>query len=320
MNSKYSRSDLIKAVKKPRLAIDQVRKLIDESLYIGVNNSRFDITHSEGIDVINQDWDNLIILDACRYDYFNQNIEIEGSLNKVISKGGKSWPFMIENFVGRELHDTIYVTANLHAEKLSDDIFYTVETIPASRRNPEKVVEATKRIHKQYPNKRLIIHFMQPHRPYLGPTAEELRQQLNNNLLSHTESVMGEEKKHIKPKIRFKVFRYGEYSHKYLHKMYEENLKIVLEHTYELLESLDGKSVITSDHGELLGERKGLTQRRMYGHKNLKTSEGWTVPWFTIESENRRDIIAEEPIGFERLSEDVVKTRLRELGYLDTEI
>ncbi|TYT62017.1 hypothetical protein FYC77_11095 [Natrialba swarupiae] len=264
-----------------------------------------------------KDWDNLIILDACRYDYFAEQIDIDGSLEQVISKGGRSWEFMEANFVGRELHDTVYVTANLHVEKLDDDVFYTVETVPASKRNPEHVVKAAKEAHKKYPDKRLIVHFMQPHRPYLGPTADKARDQLNDNFLRYTAGVQ-EGAKHTKPKIDFSAFRYGELPIEWLYELYEENLDIALDHTYELLEFIDGKSVITADHGELLGERKGIFGQRKFGHPgNIKTPEAYIVPWFTIKSKQRREILADEPIGWDRLDDEVVKNRLRELGYLE---
>lgn len=39
----------------------------------------------------------------------------------------------------------------------------------------EDVVTAAKGANNDHPNKRLILHFMQLHWPYLGPTAEKLR-------------------------------------------------------------------------------------------------------------------------------------------------
>ena len=66
-----------------------------------------------GIDVMKEDWDNLIILDACRYDYFKEKQKnIRGELESVVSRGAHSSEFIEKNFLGRKLHDTIYVTAN----------------------------------------------------------------------------------------------------------------------------------------------------------------------------------------------------------------
>lgn len=313
----------------------QVRRSIDKHIYYPLNNWWFDRRYSNQIDIMNEDWDNLIILDACRYDYFEEKkdqLALDGRLRKVISKAGSSRKFLRENFSGRKLHDTVQVTANLHIEKLEDDVFYTVEPIPASERNPEKVVEATKRMYEQYPNKRLIVHLMQPHPPYLGPTADRLRDELDDEYLMFNSSIDSSE--HVKPKIDYAAFKQGLLPIEDLHTIYEENLEIAIRHTNELLDYLDGKTVITADHGELLGERKGVTRERKFGHphsqsrlnnptgarKDLKTLEVRAVPWYVIDTGERREITAETPIGFERLDEEVVKGRLRELGYVDPDV
>lgn len=48
--------------------------------------------------------------------------------------------------------------------------------------------------------------------------------------------------------------------------MYVENLEYVLEHVEELLDAVPGKTVITSDHGNYVGERTSLIPIREYGH------------------------------------------------------
>jgi len=45
-----------------------------------------------------RDWDNLIILDACRYDYFKEYNEISGDLEPVVSKASHSLQFMEKIF------------------------------------------------------------------------------------------------------------------------------------------------------------------------------------------------------------------------------
>jgi hypothetical protein len=59
---------------------------------------------------------------------------------------------------------------------------------------------------------------------------------------------------------------------------YAENLNCVLTHIVDLIHHLKGKVVITSDHGELLGEYG------VYGHtpnSNLKILR--QVPWLEVE-------------------------------------
>jgi hypothetical protein len=82
----------------------------------------------------------------------------------------------------------------------------------------------------------------------------------------------------------------------------------------ELHDLLGGKSVITADHGELLGER--YLGKRRWGHRReYELEEAREVPWHTIESDERREINAEEPIGYETPAGDSTKQHLESLGY-----
>jgi hypothetical protein len=131
---------------------------------------------------MNEDWDNLLILDACRYDMFTDRIDLEGTLESRISMGSTSEEFMERNFVGEQFHDTVYVNANPYIPKLGldDDTFHAVvdclddwdielETVP-----PEPVARAARNAHERYSDKRLIIHFMQPHAPFIGEYGREM--------------------------------------------------------------------------------------------------------------------------------------------------
>lgn len=139
----------------------------------------FDLEHDGGIYVMEEDWDNLILLDACRDDYFQESTSFDGEYTSKVSRAHESWGFMQENFVDEALHDTVYVTANPYSERLNQDTFYKVETV-LDRWNsdtgtvlPEDVTEVALNAHDRYPNKRLIIHYTQPHTPHLGETAQK---------------------------------------------------------------------------------------------------------------------------------------------------
>jgi hypothetical protein len=47
---------------------------------------------------------------------------------------------------------------------------------------------------------------------------------------------------------------------------YKENLRHVLKNVEDLLEIINGKTVITSDHGNLIGDRLSPIPVRGYGH------------------------------------------------------
>jgi len=81
---------------------------------------------SDTVDVIQKEWDNLLILDACRYDMFEKQWNFGGELRRVRSPASWSWGFLKESFAGRELHDTVYITANPYTYKLPDGTFHAV--------------------------------------------------------------------------------------------------------------------------------------------------------------------------------------------------
>jgi len=289
-----------------------------------IYSSLFEYRNGPGIDIMQEDWDNLIILDACRYDYFESQIGINGNLTSVISRGAHSWEFMKNNFVDRQFHDTIYVTANPYADRLQDDVFYLVENTlddwdkKIETVHPQTIVERTVRAHRQNPNKKLIIHFMQPHIPYLGPTADEIRERIDLTGYGY-HTATNKESRNEEKKTWWKALDRGEITEKEIKKCYEESLDIVLEEVKELTKLINGKSVVTSDHGEMLGER-GLVQKR-YGHPHdIYNNKLRKVPWFIINSDSQRNIISEEPIDFERIDfERIDKNKLDEhlkaLGY-----
>jgi hypothetical protein len=265
-----------------------------------------------GINVVDQDWDNLIIVDGCRFDTFQEVNHIQGELKSYRSLGSESWEFMQNNFVGRELHDTVLVTANPHTTKIPPKTFHSVENLvetswdPALRTvPPEAVSKAASEAIDKYPNKRLIVHYMQPHYPFIG----EIGQQIAHGGFSpDDDSDRGE---HVWTKLQ-----YGFLDESEVREAYRENLEIVLEEVEELFNSLDGKSVLTSDHGNLMGERIRPIPVKAYGHpRGLHIPELLRVPWLVRESTSRRTIQADPPIEHDQIEDEVISDRLQALGY-----
>lgn len=311
---RYTLSNFLDALQDPEKFAREADRLCGK-----VVNPIFERLFGSGINIMNEDWDNLILLDACRYDYFEAQVNITGNLDQVVSKGAHSWEFMQGNFVGKEYHDTVYVTANPHAEKLDDDIFYTVETVLDSWDTelgtvlPGDVVSAAISAHTKYPKKRLLVHFMQPHKPHLGPTADSIRERIDLRGWDkyHGRSNLSTERSGIN---QWEAVRNGHISIEELRQAYSETLDIALKHAARLIDELPGKSVISSDHGEMLGDR-GIIARR-YGHPHdIYNRQLRVVPWFTVESDLRRKITSEDPIESESLDDDIVNQRLRALGY-----
>lgn len=319
---RYNLHNLKKAVRDPSLFKYEIYRLGEKTKSFGpnlikkVNNWRFVRSYGEGRDFMCKDWDNLIILDACRYDYFEEFNPMDGYLSSIVSKGAHSWEFMEGNFVGRKFHDTVYVTANPHVVKLPDDTFHHVITLfdewddnPGTVL-PESVYTAALEAHKNFPDKKLIVHFMQPHGPHLGQTAEEYRDRLDLRGWNPPEE--------NQPGLRWDhAATEGHVSRQDIRDAYSETLELVLGHVENLVNQLDGKSVVTADHGQMLGERIAPLTSPIYGHPHdIYTRELCIVPWFEIESGPRRRIRSDEPVVNGFVNEDVVNQRLRDLGYV----
>lgn len=217
------------------------------------------------------EWDNLIILDACRYDQYNEMKDYEAESR--ITLGSTSHQYLERTFVEGEYDDIVYISANgfftdtmlkkhLGKTDLFHDKFDTIETDWDQEKGtvlPEKVVRDAKTAGKLYPDKKKIIHFIQPHYPFLDRDFGERSDTYLPDGGSEDALEMAEK---------------GKISREEIIHAYKENLKIVLEHAEELAGNLNGRTVVTADHGELLGEN-GL-----YGHPGGSNAEKLRkVPW-----------------------------------------
>lgn len=295
----------------------QIVKSAVRYIPIEANNLLFKFRHRDGTHVMNEDWDNLLILDACRYDMFADRIDLGGTLQSRISLGSTSEEFMEQNFVGNQFHDTVYVNANPFIPKLGldEDTFHTVVDclkywdVESQTVRPKPIVKAARDAHDRYPDKRLIVHFMQPHAPFIG----ERGQKMAGGGWTMDHDVEDE------PGIWDQLRNGREVPLESVWEAYSENLDVVLTEVESLIKELDGKSVITADHGNLVGERLGpIPTRRKYGHPyGVHTEELVKVPWFIVEGEARRKIQADPPVENEvnSVSEAKLEDKLEALGY-----
>jgi hypothetical protein len=281
---------------------------------------------NDGVYIMEEDWDNLLIIDACPVHVFGDAYKGEGTVETKISRGETTARFFRENFGGDTHYDTIVVSANAAVGPIVDDLEFfkfvglwgnESEDLPNFDRrfrdivHPEKVVEKTAELNNEYPNKRIIAHFLQPHSPFVVKDGER-----------------------IEPGSIYRDFtaaRQGKVSSETMTAIYKENTEWVLEYVQELDELLDGKSVITSDHGTLLGEGIPLIyqllhprwkfrnrNRFLYAHHiHMRLPTLVEVPWVELDSENRREIVSAEQSEGTDINRDVIDDRLEALGYKD---
>jgi hypothetical protein len=265
------------------------------ALYKNIFTKKLENEIGEGIEIMSEDWDNLIILDAYRSDYFKNYSQLEGEFTEIVSKGDHSHEFVKKNFRS-EYWDTILITANVWYEKspmIGEDTFFRMVNPVANERFEHHLVSdaALEEIQK-HPDKRVIIHYMSPHAPFEGTIAEDL----------------------VEPPWRgmYHMFRCGVIEKEILRKSYRETIQIIEEEVEKMLPHLEGKTIITSDHGENLGEKQhGLT---LFGHGH-PSKECRIVPWLTIDSGKRKIVKIDEPRDNKVLTDYELNRRLEYLGY-----
>ena len=275
------------------------------------------------VSIPDADWDNLLILDACRYDIFDDVHDLNGELKLRYSKGPQSPVFLEENFGERDFHDIVYVTANPYQKKkLNDDQFHRVYHVWKSgwddelkTVHPEVMNEVSQEAYEKYPNKRIIVHYMQPHMPFIGPWAREHIGIESGNEHERDRTLYGDfDEKLDNP---YRKLRRGDIDKEDVLKGYIENLEVVLEFAGQLIEEFEGKSVVTSDHGEMFGERAWPYPWKLYQHDPPYMAEKLLqVPWLTTMNGERRTIESEPPSQNAEATEDrSVEKRLEHLGY-----
>lgn len=288
---------------------------------IGNMHERIRDPYEEGTRVMEEDWDNLIVLDAARSDLFEETIDLDifDAYSVVTSIGSTSGQWVSRNFSDQTFGDTICVTANPHTSTEAPEQFFKlieVDRQPITTPNsdteilgfhPESVCDAARTAHQQHPDKRLIVHFMQPHLPFVA--TPELVYRRYQDELDHGFS--GEGPIHI-----FEALANGHVDRETFWHGYKQNLELGFEHALRLAEDIGGKSVFTADHGNMVGERTWPVPIRLYGHpRGVRTPEIVNVPWAEFTVGERREWVDEDVRSESQLDSDEIDDRLRALGY-----
>lgn len=212
----------------------------------------------------------------------------------------------MENFNNFDyLSDIVYITANPYVSLCMAGKFYKIISVWKNSWNgkfqtimPNSVYKATLKIFKKFNRKkRLIIHFMQPHEPFIFL-------KLKYNTIGDTgiynlrKSAI--EKDALKSDVSvWQLFKAGKISLDEIIEGYRQNLKIVMPYVVNLCKILNGKVIITSDHGEAFGEKlHPLMPIKVYGHpySRLRITPIVKVPWFITEGKNDRKLLESELI------------------------
>ena len=122
-------------LRKIKYAVDEISQHYQDKYWwrqrlehrvIGPLQSR--LRSHEGLDVMGEDWDNLLVIDACRTDLFEETVDTEqfDDYRVVTSKGSATPEWMEGNFAGKDFGDTVYVSGNPWVSKKAPDSFHEI--------------------------------------------------------------------------------------------------------------------------------------------------------------------------------------------------
>lgn len=263
--------------------------------------------------VMNEEWNVLIILDACRYDIFRDNYSdfLEGKLEKRISVGVNT-PTWLKNTFKDYYEDIIYISGNPYVNSKHVDFsgvgfdaskhFYKIIDVWdfgfdkfLKTVHPVAINKSFFKYNTLYPDKRFILHYLQPHYPYISVSPEYIKTETNMFMKPHRydEGMMGKLNKVLPHSIRWKMMGllkktgikidlgvgqiYLDKGWKGVKEAYTGDLRFVLKYVSKLVRNIDnGKIIVTADHGERLGERG------RFGHGGSRDRKVIEVPWLEI--------------------------------------
>lgn len=235
----------------------------------------------EQLDLLQEtDWDVLLVFDACRWDYWDEEYGV-GEPVRSPASCTRDWLFSIK----RELDwsDVISITGNpvvpyrgdflKEVKDIGKDAHQKVNgvpTVPPEELVPFIVSESVLRSNRVYG------HFVQPHGPYplsdpplylhrVRPESEDLEVDVDG--ISGSMDVSPRSFINQTEGVSWETVQEG----------YRRNLRWVYDSVIDFAESVESKVVITSDHGEYLGEDG------RYGHNCEYNSDiVRVVPWYEV--------------------------------------
>ena len=216
------------------------------------------------------DWQALIILDACRWDYFDSVVG-QGMAVWSPANDTKNWLCAIEPILAKK--KPTYYTANPLPGKIIDQrrgnavplwkplwARITKRNIPTV--HPWAVtgwmLNEALRGSIRYP---IVVHYIQPHFPAIGSPPLEMGMWMSK----WNEFSAASRLELRRPEVLMQGMDKDEFR-RMVRKAYKGNVELVTEAAIHLAEGLPVPSVITSDHGELLGELVDVKQVPRYGH------------------------------------------------------
>ena len=279
------------------------------------------MTSDQELQPVNEaDWDYLIVLDACRYDIFEQEYGefLEGELKKVKSRGSATPEWLKNTFTRRYSYNYISANPYINGEGLTlgdlvsgedwkwkapeqfQNVVDSWITDWDDELNTVRPEDLTDTALENLDYSKTVIHYIQPHRPFISMNERKFEWAPKNKLEDEEETALRKVLDATRPfwdpvfsampytfqaKIKGVLGLGNDYEklarekgEEEVKEYYRKDLRLALEEVKRLIQGLDGKVVVTADHGELLGEGG-------WGHYiGGKEDELLNVPW--LEAKN----------------------------------
>lgn len=244
------------------------------------------VSHSELLRSV--DWRYLVLLDACRFDVFSevyQDVGLRGALQEANSEALDTPLWYRKHWSGDHLGVSL-IGAHPYPWRSEVDVaknFGAAFAVFSDRGNlgwggvvhPQRLCNFASRIMTERVSQQWIIHFEQPHLPYVDTLGMAF---LENEI---GVGLAGEDWIKYNPKLYDAVEQWGrQHGWDVLKACYESSLRETLSIVGLWCSRLrGGQVVITSDHGEHLGEGN------IYGHPHGAGPGILTrVPWLEVAS------------------------------------
>lgn len=264
--------------------------------------------------ILDRDWDYLVILDACRYDIFEEVYDsyLEGNLVKVKSPASQTIDWLKESWSGF-FDDLVYISSHPTVNSMgierggfkAKDHFHKIEDVWDYGWNEELGVvpprEVTRSaLNKSERGKDFVVHYMQPHLPYLSLLEDCSNEEISDRTEltaagvpkpdSRVERVVGRIIVNLGGRELLwslkRVFNLRSppgtmemaWRNEGVLHHYKENLKRVLNSVSHFREKVEGDIAVTSDHGEMLGENGKYGHEANSDHPVLRE-----VPWLRVD-------------------------------------
>ncbi|MDR5657387.1 hypothetical protein RH831_09365 [Halodesulfurarchaeum sp. HSR-GB] len=279
-----------------------------------------------GTQVFEEDWDLLIVLDACRVDVLESvadEYDFLENIERRVSIGSHSREWLAKTFTrdwANEINSTAMITGNPHVEAVFHDRNYPPkETVPFAfpRWNvvhgeefetienlsqydhgegygvpPRPITDRTITTSREGSAERIIAHYMQPHIPYIAKALEADREPTSNEARG------------------WKNLKTSDISRADHWSLYRDNLRLVLDDIGLLLKNIDAERVLlTADHGNAFGEWGAYGHPEGFPHPSVKY-----VPWIELDATDTG--MYDPAYTFSESGKSSVEQNLQDLGYL----